>query len=66
MATASGPVLTPTVAEMVTGLRLVLRRQTFPAPLDQPYYSVRLYSSLGNVPPIEWELRFMHRQLQAA
>ena len=30
------------------------------------YNAVRLHSSLGNVPPIEWELRFVHRQLQAA
>jgi putative transposase len=30
------------------------------------YNAVRLHSSLGNVPPIEWELRFACRQLQAA
>lgn len=30
------------------------------------YNAVRLHSSLGNVPPIEWELRFAVRQLQAA
>lgn len=30
------------------------------------YNTVRLHSSLGNVPPIEWELRFACRQLQAA
>lgn len=30
------------------------------------YNAVRLHSSLGNVPPIEWELRFAHRQLFAA
>ena len=28
--------------------------------------AVRLHSSLGNVPPIEWELRFAHRDLLAA
>ncbi|MGH9208455.1 MAG: IS3 family transposase [Acidimicrobiales bacterium] len=30
------------------------------------YNAVRLHSSLGNVPPIEWELRFTRSQLQAA
>lgn len=30
------------------------------------YNTVRLHSSIGNVPPIEWELRFACRQLQAA
>ena len=30
------------------------------------YNAVRLHSSLGNVTPIEWELRFAVRQLQAA
>jgi transposase InsO family protein len=30
------------------------------------YNAVRLHSSLGNVPPIEWELRFAHRDLLAA
>lgn len=30
------------------------------------YNAVRLHSSLGNVPPIEWELRFARRRLQAA
>jgi len=30
------------------------------------YNAVRLHSSLGNVPPIEWELRFINRQLLAA
>ncbi len=30
------------------------------------YNTVRLHSSLGNVPPIEWELRFAIHQLQAA
>jgi putative transposase len=30
------------------------------------YNAVRLHSSLGNVPPIEWELRFARRQLPAA
>ena len=30
------------------------------------YNAVRLHSSLGNVPPIEWELRYAHRDLLAA
>jgi transposase InsO family protein len=30
------------------------------------YNAVRLHSSLGNVPPIEWELRFARRRPQAA
>lgn len=30
------------------------------------YNAVRLHSTLGNVPPIEWELRFARRQLLAA
>ena len=30
------------------------------------YNAVRRHSSLGNVPPIEWELRFARRRLQAA
>jgi transposase InsO family protein len=30
------------------------------------YNAVRLHSSLGNVPPIEWELRYVHRDLLAA
>lgn len=30
------------------------------------YNAVRLHSSLGNVPPIEWELRYARRALQAA
>lgn len=30
------------------------------------YNAVRLHSSLGNVPPIEWELRFARQRLQAA
>jgi putative transposase len=30
------------------------------------YNAVRLHSTLGNVPPIEWELRFARRRLQAA
>jgi putative transposase len=30
------------------------------------YNAVRLHSSLGNVPPIEWELRYAHRRLHAA
>jgi putative transposase len=30
------------------------------------YNAVRLHSSLGNVPPIEWELRYARRQLLAA
>lgn len=30
------------------------------------YNAARLHSSLGNVPPIEWELRFARLQLQAA
>ena len=30
------------------------------------YNAVRLHSSLGSVPPIEWELRFAHRDLLAA
>ena len=30
------------------------------------YNAVRLDSSLGNAPPIEWELRFARRRLQAA
>ena len=30
------------------------------------YNAVRLHSSIGNVPPIEWELRFAYRALLAA
>lgn len=30
------------------------------------YNAVRRHSSLGNLPPIEWELRYAHRQLLAA
>ena len=30
------------------------------------YNSVRLHSSLGNVPPIEWELNYVHRNLLVA
>ena len=30
------------------------------------YNAVRRHSTLGNVPPIEWELRFTRRCLQAA
>ena len=30
------------------------------------YNAVRLHSSLGNVAPIEWELRFAHQRLHAA
>ena len=30
------------------------------------YNMVRRHSTIGNVPPIEWELRFVHRRLQAA
>ena len=30
------------------------------------YNAVRLHSSLGNVPPIEWELRYARRDLLAA
>ena len=30
------------------------------------YNAVRRHSSLGNVPPIEWELRYEHRRLIAA
>ncbi len=30
------------------------------------YNAVRLHSTLGNVPPIEWELRYAHRHLLAA
>jgi len=30
------------------------------------YNAVRLHSTLGNVPPIEWELRYAHRDLLAA
>jgi transposase InsO family protein len=30
------------------------------------YNAVRRHSSLGNVPPIEWELRYARRQLLAA
>ena len=30
------------------------------------YNAVRLHSSLGNIPPIEWELRYARRALQAA
>lgn len=30
------------------------------------YNAVRLHSSLGNVPPIEWELRFARQRLQGA
>jgi transposase InsO family protein len=30
------------------------------------YKAVRLHSSLGNVPPIEWALRHAHRDLLAA
>ena len=30
------------------------------------YNSRRLHSTLGNVPPIEWELRYAHRDLLAA
>ena len=30
------------------------------------YNAVRLHSSLGNVPPLEWELRFAHQRLHAA
>ncbi len=30
------------------------------------YNAVRLHSTLGNVPPLEWELRYAHRDLLAA
>lgn len=30
------------------------------------YNAARLHSSLGNIPPIEWELRYARRSLQAA
>lgn len=30
------------------------------------YNAVRLHSSIGNVPPIEWELRYAHRDLLCA
>ena len=30
------------------------------------YNNVRLHSSIGKVPPIEWELRFVTQQLHAA
>ena len=30
------------------------------------YNAVRLHSTIGNVPPIEWELRYAHRDLLAA
>jgi len=33
---------------------------------DDTYNAVRLHSSLGNVAPIEWEPRCIHRDLLAA
>ncbi len=30
------------------------------------YNAVRLHSSIGNVPPVEWEISYRHRELQAA
>jgi putative transposase len=30
------------------------------------YNAVRLHSSIGYIPPIEWEIRYLHRQSQAA
>ena len=30
------------------------------------YNSVRLHSSIGYVPPVEWEIQYRHRQQQAA
>jgi putative transposase len=30
------------------------------------YNAVRLHSSIGYVPPLEWEIQYFHRQSQAA
>jgi putative transposase len=30
------------------------------------YNTVRLHSSIGYLPPVEWEIQYLHRQQQAA
>ena len=54
--------------ELVTRCRFATRadaRRAIIAWINH-YNAVRLHSSLGNVPPIEWELRFVRHQLLAA
>jgi hypothetical protein len=34
--------------------------------MDPPLHNVRLHSTLGYVPPIEWELNYRLQELQAA
>jgi putative transposase len=45
-----------TRAEAVAAITTWIRR----------YNAVRLHSSIGNVPPVEWELEYVRRELQAA
>jgi transposase InsO family protein len=54
--------------ELVSRCRFASRAQAQRAIIRwiNHYNSVRLHSSLGNVPPVEWELRFAHHQLFAA
>jgi putative transposase len=54
--------------ELVSRYRFATRSEARRAIIDwvHRYNAVRLHSTLGNVPPIEWELRYANRDLVAA
>jgi putative transposase len=54
--------------ELVSRYRFATRSEARRAIIDwvNRYNAVRLHSTLGNVPPIEWELRYANRDLVAA
>jgi putative transposase len=54
--------------ELVTRCRFATRAEARRAIIAwiRHYNAVRLHSSLGNVPPVEWELRYRLTELQAA
>jgi len=54
--------------ELVHRCRFAMRAQARRAIIAwiKPYNAVRRHSTLGYVPPVEWELRFARRHLQAA
>lgn len=54
--------------ELVSRYRFATRAEALRAIIVwvNHYNAVRMHSTLGNVPPIEWELRYEHRDRLAA